>query len=315
MECPCAVSTTMTSHSAAKQRQRALQTLGAHIRRRGDAQAPTLVLGGVGKFLRLLDVLDRDQADAAVVLVHHHQLLDAVLVQKPLRLVHRHVLAHGDQVFLGHQFVHALAVVGRETDVAVGEDPDQLARLAAALDHRNAGNVVALHQGERIGERRLGSDRQRIDHHAGFELLHAADLIGLLLRRQIAVDDAHPPCLGHRDRKTGLRDRVHRRRNQRDAELDLARQPRPRIDLARQHGRRGGDQKNVVKRQRFANRQGSALFNRQGVSLRGPTRKGERIRRICACTPRHFSRCRAPTVTGAGLASVLWSWLIEGILP
>ena len=59
----------------------------AHAGRRRHAQPPALVLAGVGIFLRLLDVLDRDQADAAIGVVHHQDLLDAVLVQKPLGLV------------------------------------------------------------------------------------------------------------------------------------------------------------------------------------------------------------------------------------
>ena len=87
----------------------------ADIGRRGDAQAAALVLAGVGIFLRLLDVLDRDQTDAAIVLVHHQQLLDAVLVEEPLGFLERHVLAHGDEVVLGHQLAHALTRVGRRS--------------------------------------------------------------------------------------------------------------------------------------------------------------------------------------------------------
>ena len=59
----------------------------AHAGGGGDAQAAALVLAGVGIFLRLLDVLDGDQADAAIGIVHHQDLLDAVLVQQPLGFV------------------------------------------------------------------------------------------------------------------------------------------------------------------------------------------------------------------------------------
>ncbi len=65
----------------------ALEALVADGGRRGDAQAPVGVLGGVGMGGRLLDVLDGDQADAAPVLVDDQQLLDAVLVQQAARLV------------------------------------------------------------------------------------------------------------------------------------------------------------------------------------------------------------------------------------
>ena len=55
--------------------------------------------------------------------------------------------------------------------------------LAAALDHRNAGNPVLAHQRQRVGERGLRVNGDRVDHHAGFELLHLPDLGGLLAGR------------------------------------------------------------------------------------------------------------------------------------
>ena len=51
------------------------------------AQAPLRILGGVRIELRLLDVLDGDQADAIARWVDDQQLFDAVLVQQPLGLV------------------------------------------------------------------------------------------------------------------------------------------------------------------------------------------------------------------------------------
>ena len=65
----------------------ALEAGIADARRGGGAQPPLLVLGGVGVEPALLDVLDRDQADAAVVVVDDEQLLDAVLVEQALGLV------------------------------------------------------------------------------------------------------------------------------------------------------------------------------------------------------------------------------------
>ena len=51
---------------------------------------------------------------------------------------------------------------------------------AAILHHRDAGNAVLPHQGERVGERRAGADGDRIDHHAGLELLDLPHLLRLL---------------------------------------------------------------------------------------------------------------------------------------
>jgi len=78
-------------------------------------------------------------------------------------------------------------------------------------------------------------------------------VVGLLFRRQIAMDDAHTTGLRHCDRERRLGDCVHCRRNQRNAEFDSFGQARSRIDLAGQHRRGGWHQQNIVESERFAN--------------------------------------------------------------
>ena len=80
-----------------------------------DAQAALLVLAGVGIGDRLLDVLHGDETDAAILVVDHQQLLDAVLVQQALGLVLADALAHGDELVLGHQLGDVLARIGRQS--------------------------------------------------------------------------------------------------------------------------------------------------------------------------------------------------------
>lgn len=72
-----------TVDAGADQALGALEALVADGRGGGDAQAALRILGGVGVQRRLLDVLDRQQADAAMILVDDQQL-DAVLVQQAL---------------------------------------------------------------------------------------------------------------------------------------------------------------------------------------------------------------------------------------
>jgi hypothetical protein len=183
-------------------------------------QAALLVLAGERIGDRLLDVLDRDEPDAAVLRVDHQELLDPVLVQEPLGLVLADAFADGDELFLGHQLGDVLARVGGEAHIAVGEDANELAGLAltAAFDHRNAGNAVLPHESKRIGEGRLRLDGHRVDHHAGLELLDLANLRGLFLGIEIAVDDADAAGLGHGDRHPGLGHGVHGRSHDRDVE-------------------------------------------------------------------------------------------------
>src|SRR5690606_7942300 len=79
----------------------------------GRHAKPTLrVLRGMRVELRLLDVLDGDETDAATLAVDDQQLFDAVLVQEPLGLVLIHALAHGDEPFLRHQFADLLRRIG-----------------------------------------------------------------------------------------------------------------------------------------------------------------------------------------------------------
>ena len=78
----------------------------------------------------LLDVLDRDQADAAIVLVDDQQFLDAVMVEKPLGLILVDGLGDRDQILPGHQFGDLLRRIGGEAHVAIGEDADETAGLA-----------------------------------------------------------------------------------------------------------------------------------------------------------------------------------------
>ena len=68
------------------QRLAALEALVADRGRGGDAQAPGAVLGRVGIGDRLLDVLDGDQADAAMIVVDHQQFLDPPLMEQTLAL-------------------------------------------------------------------------------------------------------------------------------------------------------------------------------------------------------------------------------------
>ena len=65
----------------------ALEALVADRRCGGDAQAALRRPCRRAGASRLLDVLDGDEADAAVVVIDDQQLLDAVLVQQPLALL------------------------------------------------------------------------------------------------------------------------------------------------------------------------------------------------------------------------------------
>jgi hypothetical protein len=215
------------------------QPLGALIAaladggRGGNAQPALRILGGKRMRHGLFDVFHGDQSDAAILIVDDQKLLDTMLVQHPLRFVLADALAHRHDVFMRHQFGDLLARIGRKPDVAIGQDADQLARrgLAPAGNDRNAGNAVILHQRQRIRQRRIGTDGQRIHHHAGFEFLHLPDLGGLAIDIEIAMNDADAARLRHRDRHARFGDRIHRGSDDGNIQWDGAGDVGPDIDL------------------------------------------------------------------------------------
>src|ERR1700724_4143431 len=70
--------------------------------RGGYPQASLLVLAGMRVGDRLLDILDGDEADAAILRIDYEQLLDPVLVQKALGFLLGDAFAHGDELLLRH---------------------------------------------------------------------------------------------------------------------------------------------------------------------------------------------------------------------
>ncbi len=121
--------------------------------------------------------------------------------QEPLGLVGADALAHRDKPVLRHQLVHGLARIVCETHIAIGKDADQPARAIAArpFDHRNAGDAIALHQRQRVGEAGIGRDGDGINHHAALIFLDPANLLGLFFDRKIAMNDAQTAGLRHGD--------------------------------------------------------------------------------------------------------------------
>ena len=108
-------------------------------------------------------------------------------------------------------------IVG-EAHVAIGQDAAEPRRLAAgaALDDRNAGNAMPAHQRQRVGQRFVGENGDRIDHHAALVALDLAHLLGLFGGLEIAMDDADAAGLGHGDGEPRLGHRIHGRGDDRE---------------------------------------------------------------------------------------------------
>ena len=236
-----------------EQRLRPLEPLRADAGRRADAQPSVLVLAGVGEALGLLDVLHRDQPDAAVVLVHHQQLLDPVLVQQSLRVVTADPVAHGDQRLVrlsrvisswtgwrGSMAKRTSRLVRMPSSRPVPRSTTGTPENLCAFIRRSASASVAS------GPIVIGSTTIP-DSYFFTRRTSAAWFSG----RHVLVDDAEAARLRHGDGEPALGDRVHRRRNQRDAEQHVAGEARSQVGVGGQHAGGGGHQQHVVEGQSF----------------------------------------------------------------
>ena len=167
-------------------------------------------------------------------------------VQDVLGLVEGRADRHRDQVLLGHHVGDGLLGVGLEAEVAVGQDADQAAFLAAVVGDRHAGNPVVRHQLERLVDAVRRRERDRVDDHAALRALDAVHFGRLVLDREVLVDDAEAALLGHGDGHRRLGDRIHGGAQKRHVERDVAGEPRGHVDLRRQHARIARHQQHVV---------------------------------------------------------------------
>ena len=140
--------------------------------------------------------------------------------------------------------------VGLESQIAIGEDADEAAFLAAVLGDRHAGDAVLLHQLERLANQRVRRHGDRIDDHAALRALDAIDFERLILDRQVLVDHAHAALLRHGDRHLGLGDRVHGGAEQRHVQPDVPGEAGADVDLRRQHRGVPRHQQDVVEGER-----------------------------------------------------------------
>ena len=199
---------------------------------RGHAQPAASILAGVGMQAFLEYVLVGDQADYMPLAVDDGQLLDLVFLQHlahifPVRLRVR----YRDEVLGGHYVPDEHGHVVLETHVAVGHYSDE---MPFAVGHRNAADVVVVHEPERVADRLVLVDGHRVVDHAVFGALHLAHLCGLGLYAHVLMNNADSTfsrkSYGHRRFGHG----VHRGGHDRDVEGDVPRKAAAQVYFSRQ---------------------------------------------------------------------------------
>jgi hypothetical protein len=198
---------------------------------RANDEASARVLRGVGVLLGLDEVLDGDEAGQVVVLVDDGQLFDAVFGQQVLGVFAGDAdLADDEAVTRGHAVAHAQGgpfVLGDEAQVAIGDDADE----GAVLVHNGqTGDTVVATEAVEFVDGGVGADGDRVFDHAGFAALDLADLRGLFLDGEVAVEDADAALAGHGDGHARLGDGVHGGGQERDAQRNVLRQATARVN-------------------------------------------------------------------------------------
>ena len=102
-----------------------------------------------------------------------------------------------------------------------------------------------------ITHRHVLRDRDRVAQHAGLVTLDLHHLRGLLFGSHVFVNDADTPLLRERNRKPSVGHRIHRRRNERDVQRNVAGELGRKLYVAGEDRRVGGDEQHVIESQRF----------------------------------------------------------------
>ncbi len=150
-----------------------------------------------------------------------------------------------------HHFPNRTIQVRLEDEVPIRNDAHQ--------------DIVGVHDGD-PADRKLPHEPGRasqgcprtqgdgLEDHAALGTLHSIHLRALSLGGHVLVDDPDPAFPGHGDRHLILRHRVHGGRDERYREANVAGESRRHIDILGMDSGSSWCEKDVVERQRFAQR-------------------------------------------------------------
>ena len=221
----------------------ALLRLGSDTDRGTHDESALSVLGGVRVLLALREVFDGDEAAQPTLVVHERKLFDLVGAQQSERFLAGDADRGGDQRHGGHDLADRTGAVLFETHVPVGDDPDE---APVVVDHGGTGDPVVGAEPFHVGERVVGVAGHRVGDHPRFGAFDQVDLGGLVLDREVAVQDSGPALPSDRHGHPRLGHGVHRRGDQRDAQGDIAGETGGRVRLARLEIRVRGYQQDIV---------------------------------------------------------------------
>ena len=222
-EWPCAVSTTTRSTPASISASVRAKPLSPTVVAAATRSRPCSSLQAFGLATAFSMSLTVIRPTQRYCVVDHQQLLDAVLVQQPLGLVLVDALAHRDELVLGHQLGHRSGA-DRWRSARRGWSECRPACRRWPLPPPSTTGMpempCAFIRSSASASVALGIDGERVHHHAGFEFLHLAHLLGLLSGSRLRWITPMPPACAMAIAICGLGHGVHGGGDDRDVERD-----------------------------------------------------------------------------------------------
>ena len=148
-------------------------------------QTTFLILAGHGLVLRLRNILIGDEADQAVVLIHHGQFLDLILLQNLSSGCQVGLLMGCHQMILRHDLIDGTIQTTLKAEVTVSHDTHQ---MTVVIHHGDTTDMILRHDLEGLCHRGTQGDGDRIVDHTILGTLHDSHLTGLVVDRHVLVD-------------------------------------------------------------------------------------------------------------------------------
>ena len=129
----------------------------------GDAQTSQIVFRCARILDCLLNIFDSDQSLDALVAINNQQFLYPMFLQYGFGLLECSANRNSDQRLFGHYFRNRNLKTSFESQVAVGNDADEVAVL---VYYRHAAYVEPLHYLKRLPHRFSRKNRYRVNNHS-----------------------------------------------------------------------------------------------------------------------------------------------------
>ena len=218
-----------------------------------DAKATAIVPARQRMRAEVLDVAHGHQAGQIALLVDEQELFDPAAGHERFGGGEIDVDRTGDEIVTGHDLADVIHRRLDELHVPASKDAGKRTMTASIEGDGEAGYVLLLHEFHRPGDGVLGTEGHGVGDNAVLGALDAEDLVGLVLDREILVDDPDSALLSERDGQIGLGDRVHGCRDQRNVDRNATSQTGGRRRVIGRQIAVLGNEQDVVERDAVGN--------------------------------------------------------------